>query len=153
MTRILGIDLGDRRIGLALADTETGVVRPLATIARASTDRDARTLATIVREQGIDEFVVGLPRHMDGREGEQAIATRRWAEEVLDPLRLPVAWRDERLTSVRAEERMGRAARGRSGGPPSVAARASRRSTIDRQAAALIVQAELDARQGMAARE
>jgi putative Holliday junction resolvase len=150
VTRLLGIDLGARRIGLAVADTDSGAVRPLATISRATADRDARTLGAVVREQRIDELVVGLPRNMDGSEGEQAIETRRWAEEVLTALCLPVSWRDERLTSSRAEDRLGRAPRGRAGGPPSGAARAARRATIDREAAALIVQAELDARAGMA---
>lgn len=150
MTRLLGIDLGARRIGLAVADTDSGAVRPLATIARADAERDERTLGAVVREQRIDEIVVGLPRNMDGSEGTQAVETRRWADEVLTGLCLPVGWRDERLTSVRAEERLGRASRGRAGGPPSGAARAARRASIDREAAALIVQAELDSRAGMA---
>ena len=152
MTRLLGIDLGDRRIGLAVADTETGAVRPLATIGRGTVQRDARTLGTIVREQRIDELVVGLPRHLDGHEGEQASATRAWANELVTTLDLPVTWRDERLTSIRAEQNLGRPPRGRTGGPPSATGRAARRAAIDREAAALIVQAELDARTAMARR-
>jgi putative holliday junction resolvase len=146
VTRLLGIDLGARRIGLAVADTRTGAVRPLATISRSSSARDARTLSTIVDEQRIDELVVGLPRLLSGVEGAQAAETRRWADEVVAELCLPLSWRDERLTSVAAEARLGRARRGRSGGPPSAAARTARRGSIDRGAAALIVQAELDAR-------
>jgi len=150
VTRLLGIDLGARRIGLAVADTEAGSVRPLATIARGTAGRDERTLGAVVREQRIDELVVGLPCHLDGSEGEQATASRRWASEALTALGLPIAWRDERLTSSRAEDRLGRAPRGRAGGPPSGPARAARRAVVDREAAALIVQAELDARAGIA---
>ena len=139
------MDVGDRRVGLAVADTESGTVRPLATIRRTEPGRDARTLARICDEQRIDELVIGLPLNMDGSEGSQATATRAWAAAVADELDRPVSWRDERLTSESAERRVA-APRGRAGGPPSAAARNARRARIDREAAAQIVQAELDAR-------
>jgi putative holliday junction resolvase len=148
LTRLLGIDLGERRIGLAVADTETNSVRPLATIRRGDAERDVRTLARMASEQRIDELVLGLPRNLDGSEGAQALATRRWAEQVLVRLGRPIRWRDERLTSERAETVLGGPGRGRSGGPPSAATRDAHRAAIDRQAAAFIVQAELDARAG-----
>jgi putative Holliday junction resolvase len=143
---LLGIDLGERRIGLATADALSGAVRPLATIARRDTERDAATLGRICAEQRIDELVIGLPLNMDGSEGPQAAATRAWAAEIEAALGIPVAWRDERLSSVDAEARIGRAPRGRAGGAPSNAARNARRARIDREAAAAILQAELDAR-------
>jgi len=146
LSRLLGIDLGERRIGLATADSGTGAVRPLATISRRDDERDTETLRRICQEQRVAEVVIGLPLNMDGSEGSQAAATRQWAEVVLAALALPVFWRDERLTSTNAEARMGRAQRGRAGGPPSSAARNSRRARIDREAAAAILQAELDAR-------
>ncbi len=146
MTRLLGIDLGERRIGLAVADTDTGVVRPLSTIRRGDAERDAATLGRVAAEQRVDELVIGLPFNMDGSEGTQAAVTREWAALVVVALRLPVAWRDERLTSEAAERRVGAARRGRSGGPPSSASRNAQRSRVDREAAAAIVQAELDAR-------
>lgn len=146
MTRLLAIDLGERRIGLAVADTRTGTVRPLATIRRSDADRDGRTLRRVAQEQRADELVVGLPLNMDGGEGPQAVATREWAAGVADLVGLPVAWRDERLTSEEAELRAGQLGRGRSGGPPSAAARNAYRARIDRLAAAAIAQAELDAR-------
>ncbi|MGI8928237.1 MAG: Holliday junction resolvase RuvX [Candidatus Limnocylindrales bacterium] len=146
MTRLLGVDLGERRIGLAVADTGSGAVRPLATIRRADTARDARTIARVCDEQRIDEIVVGLPLNMDGSEGPQALETRAWAAEVARDLDRKIVWRDERLTSELAEGRMERAARGRAGGPPSAASRSNRRARIDREAAAAILQAELDAR-------
>jgi putative Holliday junction resolvase len=143
---LLGVDLGERRIGLAVADTDSGSVRPLATITRADPDRDAATLLRVCEEQRIDEIVVGLPLNMDDTEGPQALATRTWGAAVEAALSRPFFWRDERLTSVGAEAQIGRPSRGRSGGPPSPGARKARRARIDREAAALIVQAELDAR-------
>lgn len=151
MTRLLGIDLGERRIGLAVADTGSGAVRPLSTISRADPKRDAATLTRVTREQQIDELVIGLPLNMDGTEGAQARFTREWAASVAPALNLPVGWRDERLSSERAEAAMERAPRGRAGGPPSPSARNARRQRIDREAAAGILQAELDARSSEAA--
>ena len=146
MTRLLGVDVGERRIGLAVADTETSSVRPLATIRRAEPQRDGVTLARLSQEQRIDELVVGLPLNADGSEGDQAQLTRDWAASIADYVDRPIIWRDERLTSDAAERRIGNRSRGASGGPPSAAARNARRARIDREAAANILQAELDAR-------
>jgi putative pre-16S rRNA nuclease len=148
VTRLLALDVGEKRIGVAIADSATGSVRPLATLRRRAAAADRRSLAALVAEQRIDELVVGLPLGLDGAEGEQVARTRAWAEEVLPVLGRPVSWRDERLTSVVAEAGLGRAPRGGSGGPPSAGARYARRGRIDREAAALIAQAELDARAG-----
>lgn len=148
MSRLLALDIGERRIGIALADTESGSVRPLATIRRADAARDAATLARLATEQSATELVLGLPLNADGSEGTQAQLTREWAASVAAAVALPVTWRDERLTSERAEAIAGRPARGRSGGPPSATARNAYRSRIDQLAAAGIAQAELDARRG-----
>jgi putative Holliday junction resolvase len=147
VTRLLGVDLGERRIGLATADRDGGRAIPLTTIARRkTTDEDASTLARIVADQGVDELVLGLPLHAGGDEGLQAAATRDWAAAVAPILRLPVTFRDERLTSHLAEQRVGPMKRGRSGGPPTRAQRDAYRARIDREAAAIILQDELDAR-------
>ena len=146
MSRLLAIDVGERRIGLALADTDTGSVKALATIRRADAARDAATITRLAREQSVAELVVGLPLNADGSEGEQVRRTREWAASIEAAVGLPICWRDERLTSKRAETLAGKPARGRSGGPPSPAARAAYRARIDRLAAADIAQAELDAR-------
>jgi putative Holliday junction resolvase len=146
VTRLLGIDLGERRIGLAVGDTATGAVLPLTTISRATVERDARTLSAIASEQRIDEIVVGLPLSLDGSEGPQAAATREWGTAVADICALPLAWRDERMTTEAAMGRVGQPSRGRSGGPPTAAARRAYRARLDRLAAAAIVQAEMDAR-------
>lgn len=146
MTRLLGVDLGERRIGLAVADSDSRAVRPLATIRRADPTRDARTISRVCEEQRIDEVVVGLPLNMDGSEGQQAAETRAWAASVATVINRVIVWRDERLSSEHAEGRMEPPSRGRAGGPPSAASRASRRARIDRESAAAIVQAELDTR-------
>ena len=147
MSRILGVDLGERRIGLAVADGDGSPARPLATIRRArSVDADAGQLGRVVAEQGITEIVVGLPLHAHGDEGSQAAASRVWAEEIGTLLGLPFTLRDERLSSHLAESRVGPMKRGRSGGPPTAAQREAYRGRIDREAAAIILQDELDAR-------
>lgn len=146
MSRFLALDVGQRRIGIALADAGSGSVKPLATIRRADPARDAATVAKLATEQGATELVVGLPLNADGGEGEQAHRTREWAASIAAEVALPINWRDERLTSQRAESIAGRQGRGRSGGPPSAAKRNTYRARIDQLAAAGIAQAELDAR-------
>jgi putative Holliday junction resolvase len=148
VTRLLALDVGERRIGVAVADSVTGMVRPLVALRRRTPGADTRSLAALIAEQRIDELVVGLPLELRGGEGGQVERTRQWATQVLAPLGRPVSWRDERLTSVAAEAALGRVPRGASGGPPSAAARGARRARVDREAAALIAQAELDARAG-----
>jgi len=145
LTRLLGIDLGDRRIGLAIA--EDGPARPLATIRRGATaSDDTAAIDALVRAHAIEELVVGLPLDMAGGEGPQAAATRAWAAAVAPALGLPMALRDERLSSHVAETRVGPMPRGRSGGPPTAAQRERHRARVDREAAAVILQDELDAR-------
>jgi putative Holliday junction resolvase len=146
VTVLLGIDLGDRRIGVATADTNTGSVKPLLTLRRGTPAQDAAAITRISTERGAEELVVGLPLHRDGRESEQSEQTRTWVEEIAALVALPVTLRDERLTSQSAEARMGRVPRGRSGGAPSAKARNAWRARIDREAAADILQRELDAR-------
>jgi putative Holliday junction resolvase len=146
LTRLLGIDLGRSRIGLAIGDTTTGDVRPLVTLRRSAPERDAASISTLFAEQRIDEVVVGLPLMLDGSEGEQAAETRAWASEVIVQVGVPVVWRDERLTTEHAIGRVGRVRRGADGGPPSASANRAYRAKLDREAAALILQAELDER-------
>jgi putative holliday junction resolvase len=153
VTRLLGVDLGERRIGLAVADRDGGRALPLTTLTRAaSPEGDAKALNRVAADQRAVELVVGLPLHANGDEGSQAEATRQWAEAVGPILGLPVTFRDERLTSHLAESRVGPMKRGRSGGPPTRAQRDAHRARIDREAAAIILQDELDARAAAAGR-
>jgi putative Holliday junction resolvase len=146
VTRILGLDLGEKRIGVAVADAD-GMAVPLTTVRRAATtSADAATIARLLAEQGATEVVVGLPLEAAGQEGAQARLTRAWVAEVQPLLGAPLRYRDERLTSHLAEQRLGPMKRGRSGGPPSRTQRDAHRARVDREAAAIILQDELDAR-------
>jgi len=146
---ILGVDLGERRIGLAIAERDGLAARPLMTISRARSlapADDATTLARIAREQRAAELVVGLPLEASGAHGPMAEAATTWAKAVAERLGLPMTMRDERLSSHLAESRLGPMPRGRSGGPPSRTQRDRYRERVDREAAAIILQDELDAR-------
>jgi len=146
VTVLLGIDLGERRIGVATADTTTGAIKPLLTLRRGTLQQDAAAISRICTERRADAIVVGLPLSLDGGESEQTGRTRDWAANIEPVVGLPLTLRDERLTSVDAEARMGRAPRGHSGGPPSTKTRNAWRARIDREAAAAILQRELDVR-------
>ena len=149
MTRLLGIDLGERRIGLAIADGDGSGARPLATIRRGRDPQaDADAIGAIVATNEVAELVLGLPLNASGTEGPQASLTRDWAAAVESTLGLPLTLRDERLSSHLAEARLGPMKRGRSGGPPSKTQRDAYRAKVDREAAAIILQDELDTRGG-----
>jgi putative Holliday junction resolvase len=148
---VLGIDLGERRIGVAIGDYETRSATPLATLGRGRrAEDDAAAVARLAQERKARAVVVGLPLNMDGSEGPQAARTREWGAVLARITDLPVRFRDERLTSVRAEQRLTGRLRGGSGGPPSGAKRQAQRARIDREAAALILQDELDGTAGQA---
>jgi putative holliday junction resolvase len=108
----LGIDYGRARMGLALADTLTGLARPLDTLVRVNRNEDMRRLREIVREHEVKRVVVGLPLRLDGSRGEMAEEATRFAERVRKQIGLAVEMVDERLTSWEAErlleERAGR---------------------------------------------
>lgn len=147
MSRVIGLDLGEKRIGVAVADTD-GIAMPLTTLRRGATlDADAAAIARLLDEQGATEIVVGLPLEAAGQEGAQARITRAWVEAIRPALvDVRVRYRDERLSSHVAESRIGPMKRGRSGGPPSRTQRDAHRARVDREAAAVILQDELDAR-------
>jgi putative Holliday junction resolvase len=146
VSRLLGIDLGARRIGVAVADAD-GAAVALTTVDRArSTEVDAERIGRLVVQEGAVELVVGLPLEASGERGPQARLTEAWAAAMEERLSIPVVLRDERLTSHLAEQRLGPMKRGRSGGPPTRNQRNAYRSRVDREAAAIILQDELDAR-------
>ena len=149
MTAILGLDLGERRIGVAIVEAGGLAARPLTTLRRGrDAAMDTRALADLIAAHDIGEIVVGLPLEAAGGEGPQAALTRDWVDAVVPGLpRQPVVtFRDERLTSHLAETRLGPMRRGRSGGPPSRAQREAYRAKVDQEAAAIILQDELDTR-------
>jgi putative Holliday junction resolvase len=150
VSALLGIDLGERRIGVAIADGPDVGARPLTTLRRGRhVGIDADALLALVTTHGITELVVGLPIDAAGHEGPQAALTRSWVEDIRARLGddIAVTLHDERLSSHIAEGRVGPMKRGRSGGPPSRKQRDDYRARIDREAAAVILQDALDTRQ------
>jgi len=149
VSAILGLDLGERRIGVAIADGDNVGARPLATLRRArDVAADALAIEALIATHDVVELVVGLPLEAGGGEGPQATMTRSWADAVQHhlPVGLTLTLRDERLSSHVAETRLGPMPRGRSGGPPTKTQRDAYRARVDREAAAVILQDELDAR-------
>ena len=102
-TRILGIDYGRARIGLAIANALTALPQPLDTLERINRNEDLRRLREIARDHGVKQIVVGLPLRLDGTHGDMAEEATRFAERVRKQLGLPVEMIDERLTSWEAE--------------------------------------------------
>lgn len=150
MTRALGIDLGERRIGIAIADGPGAGARPLTTLRRGRhIGLDADALRALIDAHGITELVVGLPIDAAGHEGPQAGLTRTWVDDLRARLsdHVTITLHDERLSSHVAETRLGPMKRGRSGGPPSRHQRDEYRARVDREAAAIILQDALDTRE------
>lgn len=135
--RTLGIDYGTVRIGLALSDP-SGLIASPTEVIPAAPERDlaARLLARC-RTLGAERIVIGLPRHLDGREGDHAPAVRRLAEQLADLAAPPVTFWEERFSSIAAERAMLEAD----------LSRRRRREKIDAVAAAIILQNYLDAQQ------
>lgn len=105
MGRILALDYGTRRIGVAVCDPTRTIAFPLTTLTRRAGKRPPwAMLSEIISEQEPDEVVIGLPLDLAGIEGEWAAEVRRFGDEVSRRYGLPVRWMDERLSSVRAEE-------------------------------------------------
>jgi putative holliday junction resolvase len=131
--RVLGLDLGQARIGVAVSDPDRRVAVPVGTI-RTGAPLDLKAVARLVREKEIGEIVVGHPVTLAGRPGEAADQAEQFAQALRDFLNLPVTLQDERLTTVEAERNLREAGvRGR-----------ERRAVVDQAAAVLILQAYLD---------
>lgn len=133
--RILAVDFGLKRVGLAVSDPLQIIARALETLHYQSRKELLRRLVTVIQQNEIVCVVMGLPRHMDGREGEMAKMVRDLMDELAARVPIPmVAW-DERLSSVQAE----RALR-----EMGISARHTKRGDVDRLAAAFILQSYLD---------
>jgi putative holliday junction resolvase len=127
---ILGLDLGRRRIGVAIADVPALGVRPLTTLIRSSLDQDIGELRAIVADRQVRQIVLGLPLNMNGSEGPAARQARNFALRIRAELAIPVDLYDERLTSFEAKSRL-------SG---SSIRRNSRKLMVDQVAAAVILE-------------
>jgi putative Holliday junction resolvase len=100
---IVAIDYGRVRIGLAIAEADSALARPLVTLKRVNRNEDMRRLRELVREYAVGHIVVGLPLRLDGTRGEMAEEATRFAARVRKQLTVPVTMLDERLTSWEAE--------------------------------------------------
>ena len=139
MPRILGIDYGERRVGLALSDPLGMIASPLPTLTRRKGKRPpVAPVARLVEENEVAEIVVGLPLDLAGEENDWTREVREFGDALAERAGVPVAYRDERMTSVRAERAV------RSLGLPR--GRREEKDRIDAAAAVLILQAYLDAR-------
>ncbi len=103
LMRFLALDLGAKRIGLALSDPTARIAFPAGALPRRGRKRDLAALRELIREEQVEGVVVGLPLHMDGRAGEEAQAARRFARDLSAATGLSVDTLDERWTSVEAE--------------------------------------------------
>lgn len=132
--RILGLDVGDKRIGVAVGEAAGWMAKGLCTVERVGRARDLEAIATLAREHEIGEIVVGLPLLLDGSVGEQARRARRFGRELAKRTGLPIVFWDERLSTVAAGKLLREA--GVRGVP--------RERKIDAAAAELILQSYLD---------
>ena len=133
--RVLGIDPGARRIGLALSDPEGRFALPLEAVQARGVEQTVQRLAAEAVRLSAERLVVGLPLRMDGSEGESARLARKLGERLHAATGLPVVLWDERLTTRAAERALAEAgARG-----------ARRKQAVDSVAAALLLQSYLDA--------
>jgi putative holliday junction resolvase len=103
-TRVLGVDYGRKRIGLALSDALRVTARPLAVINRVNRRQDLRRLGEICREHDVARIVMGYPLHIGGEEGEMASEARRFAVRLQKEFGIEVELLDERLTSWEAQQ-------------------------------------------------
>ena len=102
--RILALDYGRKKIGMALADSQARVAEPYDTLERVNRNEDMRRLRELVRDQSVKQILVGLPLRLDGSAGEMAEEVKRFAERVRKQIGVPVDLVDERLTSWQAEQ-------------------------------------------------
>ena len=134
---MLGLDLGERRIGVAVSDPTGTLASPLETVQRRRGKRPPiAALERIAREQGVGGIVVGLPLTLEGEEDPWCAEVRRIGDALAARLEVPVAYVDERMSSVQAEQAIRR-----SGGTRK---RREDRSRVDAAAAAVILQRHLD---------
>ena len=100
--KVLALDYGAARTGVAVSDASGTVARPLETVSKAATEAGLHRIATIAREHAVDHVVVGLPLTLRGERGAQAVETERFVEALRDTLDVPVETFDERFTTVLA---------------------------------------------------
>jgi putative Holliday junction resolvase len=143
--KILAVDYGRARIGLAIADSLHGIAMPLATLQRINRNEDMRRLRELVRDNAVKVILVGLPLRLDGTRGDMAEETQRFAQRMRKQIGVHVEMADERLTSWEAErlleEEFGRKSKQIDGAPRK---RNASKFTVDSVAATIILREYLE---------
>ncbi len=134
MTALMGLDLGEKTIGVAVSDRMRGVASPLETVRRKKFTLDSARLLEIVADREIGGILLGLPKNMDGTEGPRCQSTRAFARNLSRLTDLPIGFWDERLSTVAAEKALLEAD----------TTRKRRGQVIDHVAAGYILQGALD---------
>ncbi|CAH8769472.1 Holliday junction resolvase RuvX [Paenibacillus dendritiformis] len=132
--KILGLDYGDRKIGVAVSDAFGWTAQGLEVIVRRKPEDDLRRIGDIIKEHGVEEIVIGLPKNMNGTIGPRGEISMSYAEVLKQSFGLPVHLWDERLSTVSAERALLEAD----------VSRKKRRQVIDKMAATIILQTYLD---------
>lgn len=140
--RYLGLDVGERRIGVAVSDPDGRVAVPLKVITRRGGHGDFQAVADTARNETVEAVVLGLPLSMDGSVGAQARSVQAFGDALARETGLPVEYWDERLSTVQVERRPSRLRRGDRHHP----ARYRERESTDALAASVVLQAFLDSR-------
>lgn len=131
--RTLGLDVGDRTVGVAVSDELGIAAHPVTVIRRTSLEADLKQLCQLVDEYEVSEIVVGLPISLRGGEGPQAEKVRAFTDSLKEVVSVPIVFWDERLTTAEAERML----------IAADASRARRKKVIDKLAAALILDSYL----------
>jgi putative Holliday junction resolvase len=132
--RLLGFDLGEKTIGLALSDTLLTVATPFETLKRGKFGADAAIIETLIAAQGVGGLVIGLPLNMDGSDGPSAQSARAFARNFSARASLPIVFWDERLSTAAVTRTL----------LDADASRKRRDEVVDKMAAAYILQGALD---------
>jgi putative holliday junction resolvase len=140
-TRLVGLDLGEKTIGLALSDTLLSVASPLETLKRGKFSVNAGELHRLIKEHGVGGLVVGLPLNMDGSEGPSAQSARAFARNFANLHDIPIVFWDERLSTAAVTRTLLEAD----------SSRKRRAEVVDKMAAAYILQGVLDRLRHMSA--
>ena len=133
-SRLLGLDLGSKTIGLAISDGAFHMSSPLETIRRKKFTQDAIRLQAIIEERQVGGLILGLPINMDGTEGPRCQSTRQFARNFMERYDIPLAFWDERLSTAAVERDL----------IAADVSRAKRAEVIDQMAASFILQGALD---------
>ena len=131
---LIGLDLGTKTIGVAVSDPDRKLATAVETIARTAFTADAKRVLALAAERSVVGFVLGLPLNMDGSEGPRAQSTRAFARNFAKLTERPIAFWDERLSTVAVEREL----------IAADVSRAKRAAVIDQHAAIFILQGALD---------